>query len=101
MKAVASASSSITNPGLPEAAPNRPGRAKPASGARACSARSAIEMRPLGVDKDRIAHFNFDVADANNERRKSSPRSSNCGDVVRLGIDGLGEQQQKIAKFKM
>jgi hypothetical protein len=64
--------SSITSPGLPEAAPNRPGRAKPASGARACSARSAIETHPLGIDKDRIAHFNFDVAAANNERRKSS-----------------------------
>jgi hypothetical protein len=37
-----------------------------------CSARSAIETPPLGIDKDRIAHFNFDVAAANNERRKSS-----------------------------
>jgi 2-keto-4-pentenoate hydratase/2-oxohepta-3-ene-1,7-dioic acid hydratase in catechol pathway len=29
------------------------------------------------------------------------PKFLKAGDMVRLGIDGLGEQQQKIAKFKM
>jgi 2-keto-4-pentenoate hydratase/2-oxohepta-3-ene-1,7-dioic acid hydratase in catechol pathway len=29
------------------------------------------------------------------------PQFLNAGDVVRLGIDGLGEQQQKVVKFKM
>jgi 2-keto-4-pentenoate hydratase/2-oxohepta-3-ene-1,7-dioic acid hydratase in catechol pathway len=32
---------------------------------------------------------------------KPEPKFLKAGDVVRLGIDGLGEQQQKIAKFKM
>jgi len=32
---------------------------------------------------------------------KPEPKFFKAGDVVRLGIDGLGEQQQKIAKFKM
>ena len=59
-------------PRLARSCAKPPGGAKPASGARACSARSAIETHPLGIDKDRIAHFNFDVAAANNERRKSS-----------------------------
>jgi 2-keto-4-pentenoate hydratase/2-oxohepta-3-ene-1,7-dioic acid hydratase in catechol pathway len=31
---------------------------------------------------------------------KPVPKFLNVGDVVRLGIDGLGEQQQKIIKFK-
>jgi 2-keto-4-pentenoate hydratase/2-oxohepta-3-ene-1,7-dioic acid hydratase in catechol pathway len=31
---------------------------------------------------------------------KPEPKFLKAGDVVRLGIDGLGEQQQKIAKFK-
>jgi 2-keto-4-pentenoate hydratase/2-oxohepta-3-ene-1,7-dioic acid hydratase in catechol pathway len=31
---------------------------------------------------------------------KPEPKFLNVGDVVRLGIDGLGEQQQKIIKFK-
>jgi len=31
---------------------------------------------------------------------KPEPKFLNAGDIVRLGIDGLGEQQQKIAKFK-
>ena len=32
---------------------------------------------------------------------KPEPKFLRAGDVVRLGIDGLGEQQQKIVKFKM
>jgi 2-keto-4-pentenoate hydratase/2-oxohepta-3-ene-1,7-dioic acid hydratase in catechol pathway len=28
------------------------------------------------------------------------PQFLKAGDVVRLGISGLGEQQQKVAKFK-
>ena len=32
---------------------------------------------------------------------KPEPKFLKAGDVVRLGIDGLGEQQQKIAKFRM
>jgi 2-keto-4-pentenoate hydratase/2-oxohepta-3-ene-1,7-dioic acid hydratase in catechol pathway len=32
---------------------------------------------------------------------KPEPKFLKAGDVVRLGIDGLGEQQQKIVKFKM
>jgi 2-keto-4-pentenoate hydratase/2-oxohepta-3-ene-1,7-dioic acid hydratase in catechol pathway len=32
---------------------------------------------------------------------KPEPKFLKAGDVVRLGVDGLGEQQQKIAKFKM
>src|SRR5579863_9615116 len=32
---------------------------------------------------------------------KPVPKFLKPGDVVRLGIDGLGEQQQKIVKFKM
>jgi 2-keto-4-pentenoate hydratase/2-oxohepta-3-ene-1,7-dioic acid hydratase in catechol pathway len=32
---------------------------------------------------------------------KPQPKFLKPGDVVRLGIDGLGEQQQKIVKFKM
>ena len=32
---------------------------------------------------------------------KPEPKFLKAGDVVRLSIDGLGEQQQKIAKFKM
>jgi 2-keto-4-pentenoate hydratase/2-oxohepta-3-ene-1,7-dioic acid hydratase in catechol pathway len=32
---------------------------------------------------------------------KPEPKFLKAGDVVRLGIDGLGEQQQKIARFKM
>ena len=32
---------------------------------------------------------------------KPEPKFLKPGDVVRLGIDGLGEQQQKIVKFKM
>jgi 2-keto-4-pentenoate hydratase/2-oxohepta-3-ene-1,7-dioic acid hydratase in catechol pathway len=28
------------------------------------------------------------------------PKFLKAGDVVRLGIDGLGEQQQKIARFQ-
>jgi 2,4-diketo-3-deoxy-L-fuconate hydrolase len=28
------------------------------------------------------------------------PQFLKAGDVVRLGIDGLGEQQQKVVKFK-
>jgi ureidoglycolate lyase len=31
---------------------------------------------------------------------KPEPKFLKAGDIVRLGIDGLGEQQQKIAKFK-
>ena len=31
---------------------------------------------------------------------KPTPQFLKAGDVVRLGIDGLGEQQQKIVKFK-
>ena len=31
---------------------------------------------------------------------KPEPKFLKAGDVVRLGIDGLGEQQQKIVKFK-
>jgi 2-keto-4-pentenoate hydratase/2-oxohepta-3-ene-1,7-dioic acid hydratase in catechol pathway len=30
-----------------------------------------------------------------------TPQFLKAGDVVRLGIDGLGEQQQRIVKFKM
>jgi hypothetical protein len=68
------------SPGPPEAAPNRPGRAKPASGARASSARSAIETHPLGIDKDRIAQLNFDVAAAKQRKTKEQRlNSSNCG----------------------
>jgi 2-keto-4-pentenoate hydratase/2-oxohepta-3-ene-1,7-dioic acid hydratase in catechol pathway len=29
------------------------------------------------------------------------PQFLKAGDVVRLGIPGLGEQQQKVVKFKM
>jgi len=32
---------------------------------------------------------------------KPDPKFLHAGDVVRLGVDGLGEQQQKIVKFKM
>ena len=32
---------------------------------------------------------------------KPEPKFLKAGDVVRLGIDGLGEQQQKVVKFKM
>jgi 2-keto-4-pentenoate hydratase/2-oxohepta-3-ene-1,7-dioic acid hydratase in catechol pathway len=32
---------------------------------------------------------------------KPEPKFLNVGDVVRLGIEGLGEQQQKVVKFKM
>ena len=32
---------------------------------------------------------------------KPTPKYLQAGDVVRLGIDGLGEQQQKVVKFKM
>jgi 2-keto-4-pentenoate hydratase/2-oxohepta-3-ene-1,7-dioic acid hydratase in catechol pathway len=32
---------------------------------------------------------------------KPAPKYLQAGDVVRLGIDGLGEQQQKVVKFKM
>jgi 2-keto-4-pentenoate hydratase/2-oxohepta-3-ene-1,7-dioic acid hydratase in catechol pathway len=32
---------------------------------------------------------------------KPEPKFLKAGDVVRLGIDGLGQQQQKIVKFKM
>jgi 2-keto-4-pentenoate hydratase/2-oxohepta-3-ene-1,7-dioic acid hydratase in catechol pathway len=32
---------------------------------------------------------------------KPEPKFLHAGDVVRLGIDGLGEQQQKIVKFRM
>ncbi len=32
---------------------------------------------------------------------KPAPKFLRAGDVVRLGIDGLGEQQQKIVKFRM
>jgi len=32
---------------------------------------------------------------------KPEPKYLKAGDVVRLGIDGLGEQQQKIVKFRM
>jgi 2-keto-4-pentenoate hydratase/2-oxohepta-3-ene-1,7-dioic acid hydratase in catechol pathway len=32
---------------------------------------------------------------------KPEPKFLHAGDVVRLGIDGLGEQQQKVVKFKM
>ncbi|MGD0333394.1 MAG: fumarylacetoacetate hydrolase family protein [Xanthobacteraceae bacterium] len=32
---------------------------------------------------------------------KPEPKYLKTGDVVRLGIDGLGEQQQKVVKFKM
>ena len=28
------------------------------------------------------------------------PQFLNAGDIVRLGIDGLGEQQQTVVKFK-
>jgi 2-keto-4-pentenoate hydratase/2-oxohepta-3-ene-1,7-dioic acid hydratase in catechol pathway len=31
---------------------------------------------------------------------KPEPKFLHAGDVVRLGIDGLGEQRQKIVKFK-
>ncbi len=31
---------------------------------------------------------------------KPEPKFLHAGDIVRLGIDGLGEQQQKIVKFK-
>jgi ureidoglycolate lyase len=31
---------------------------------------------------------------------KPEPKFLKAGDVVRLGIDGLGEQQQKVVKFK-
>ena len=64
--------SSITSPGLLEAAPNRPGRAKPASGTYAARDQPLRRPRSGSNHKDRIAHFNFDVAAANNERRKSS-----------------------------
>jgi 2-keto-4-pentenoate hydratase/2-oxohepta-3-ene-1,7-dioic acid hydratase in catechol pathway len=29
------------------------------------------------------------------------PRFLKAGDVVRLGIEGLGEQQQKVVRFRM
>ena len=32
---------------------------------------------------------------------KPAPQFLKAGDVVTLGIDGLGEQRQKIVKFKM
>ena len=32
---------------------------------------------------------------------KPEPKFLKAGDVMRLGIDGLGEQQQKVVKFKM
>ena len=32
---------------------------------------------------------------------KPEPQFLKPGDVVRLGVEGLGEQQQKIVKFKM
>ncbi len=32
---------------------------------------------------------------------KPEPKFLHAGDVVRLGIDGLGEQQQKVVKFRM
>lgn len=32
---------------------------------------------------------------------KPTPKFLKAGDVVRLGIEGLGEQQQKVAKFRM
>ena len=32
---------------------------------------------------------------------KPTPKFLQAGDVVRLGIDGLGEQQQKVVRFKM
>jgi 2-keto-4-pentenoate hydratase/2-oxohepta-3-ene-1,7-dioic acid hydratase in catechol pathway len=32
---------------------------------------------------------------------KPEPKFLKAGDVVRVGIEGLGEQQQKIVKFKM
>ena len=32
---------------------------------------------------------------------KPEPKFLKAGDVVRLGIDGLGEQQQKVVKFRM
>ena len=31
---------------------------------------------------------------------KPEPKFLKAGDVVTLGIDGLGEQRQKVAKFK-
>jgi 2-keto-4-pentenoate hydratase/2-oxohepta-3-ene-1,7-dioic acid hydratase in catechol pathway len=31
---------------------------------------------------------------------KPRPKFLKAGDIVRLGIDGLGEQQQKIVKLK-
>jgi 2-keto-4-pentenoate hydratase/2-oxohepta-3-ene-1,7-dioic acid hydratase in catechol pathway len=31
---------------------------------------------------------------------KPEPKFLKAGDTVRLGIDGLGEQTQKIVKFK-
>ena len=31
---------------------------------------------------------------------KPTPKFLKAGDVVALGIEGLGEQQQKIVKFK-
>ena len=67
----------------------RPGRAKPASGARACSARSVIETHPLGIDKDRIAHFKFDVAAANNERRNVATEST-WDEACRVIAEGRG-----------
>jgi 2-keto-4-pentenoate hydratase/2-oxohepta-3-ene-1,7-dioic acid hydratase in catechol pathway len=32
---------------------------------------------------------------------KPEPQFLKAGDVVRLGITGLGEQQQRVVKFKM
>jgi 2-keto-4-pentenoate hydratase/2-oxohepta-3-ene-1,7-dioic acid hydratase in catechol pathway len=32
---------------------------------------------------------------------KPEPKVLKAGDVVTLGIDGLGEQRQKVVKFKM
>jgi 2-keto-4-pentenoate hydratase/2-oxohepta-3-ene-1,7-dioic acid hydratase in catechol pathway len=32
---------------------------------------------------------------------KPEPKFLKAGDVVRVAIDGLGEQQQKVVKFKM
>ena len=51
-------------PARPKLRQTARGRAKPASGARASSARSDIETHPLGIDKNRIAQLNFDVAAA-------------------------------------
>jgi 2-keto-4-pentenoate hydratase/2-oxohepta-3-ene-1,7-dioic acid hydratase in catechol pathway len=31
---------------------------------------------------------------------KPEPKFLNAGDIVTLGIDGLGQQRQKVVKFK-